>query len=116
MPDDRCDLFIAFPHSQWMETGRLGQRGHHVLQRAAQRPFSVRLPIDHFRTAQQQTICVLVGTRNCTGADNGGVCIGSALDTQLCDTNVSCIGKSSQSRFHPHRLCIHGRSDSLQCK
>ncbi|CAF1679281.1 unnamed protein product [Rotaria magnacalcarata] len=29
-------------------------------------------------------------TRNCTGASNGGVCLGSALDTQLCDTNISC--------------------------
>ncbi|CAF4070391.1 unnamed protein product [Rotaria sp. Silwood2] len=29
-------------------------------------------------------------TRNCTGASSGGVCLGSTLDTQLCDTNVSC--------------------------
>ncbi|CAF0913672.1 unnamed protein product [Adineta ricciae] len=30
-------------------------------------------------------------TRNCTGALNGGVCLGSALDTQSCDTNVTCV-------------------------
>ncbi|UJR31957.1 hypothetical protein I4U23_019430 [Adineta vaga] len=30
-------------------------------------------------------------TRNCTGTSNGGICLGSAIDTQLCDTNVSCI-------------------------
>jgi hypothetical protein len=35
---------------------------------------------------------LLIGTRNCTGAANGGVCLGSSLDIQLCDTNVSCSG------------------------
>jgi len=34
-------------------------------------------------------VCLL-GTRNCSGASNGGVCYGSAVDTQLCDTNISC--------------------------
>ncbi|CAF1064997.1 unnamed protein product [Adineta steineri] len=29
-------------------------------------------------------------TRNCTGAANGGVCLGSTVDTLLCDTNVTC--------------------------
>lgn len=33
---------------------------------------------------------IFIGTRNCTGASSGGVCLGSALDTQLCNTNVSC--------------------------
>ena len=38
-------------------------------------------------------IIFIIGTRNCTGASNGGVCLGSSIDTQLCDTNVSCSRK-----------------------
>jgi len=38
---------------------------------------------------EMMPICLL-GTRNCSGASNGGVCYGSAVDTQLCDTNISC--------------------------
>ena len=35
------------------------------------------------------------GFRNCSGAYNGGYpCIGSALDTQVCATNVTCPGMS----------------------
>ena len=33
---------------------------------------------------------LFVGMRNCTGAMNGGLCVGSAIDTQLCNTNVIC--------------------------
>ena len=74
-----------------MAPGLVGQHGHLAQQRVERQRSIVScrlLPI--FR-------CLFLffssGTRNCTGAANGGVCLGTALDTQLCDTNVSCLRK-----------------------
>lgn len=75
-----------------MEIGRLGLVGLHVQQLVAQQQSIVcDICNSNERTISNPYYCV--GTRNCTGASNGGVCLGTALDTQLCDTNVSCSGE-----------------------
>lgn len=81
-----------------MEIGLLGQIGLHVQQHVVQLQYIVCYFIKH------KILIVInyrfIGTRSCTGASNGGVCIGSAFDTQLCNTNVTCC-KLKLSSFIP---------------
>ena len=80
-----------------MAIGPLGLPGRVVRLRVAlQRCFVCDLHLSENRW-QLFLVCSLLGTRNCTGAANGGVCLGSALDTQLCDTNVSCTRMFSRT-------------------
>jgi hypothetical protein len=80
-----------------MEIGLIGLVGLHVRQHVVQLQYIVCYLIKN----KNQVYKFFIGTRNCTGASNGGVCLGSALDTQLCDTNVSCSGElDSHSLFY----------------
>ncbi len=75
-----------------MELGLIGLVGHHVRQRVVQQQYIV-CDLNENKKKSVRNYNQFVGTRNCTGASNGGVCLGSVIDTQLCDTNVSCSGE-----------------------
>jgi hypothetical protein len=81
---------------QLMETGPVGRYGQVVQQRAARPQSFVRLFIDMMmrdNDIDEHSLSIVVtylGLRNCTGAVNGGTCLGSSIDTQLCYTNVTC--------------------------
>lgn len=77
-----------------METGLHGVHGHHVQLLVGQQ-LSIVSHKDcsskkktHFTVELNDT-----GTRSCVGASNGGVCLGSAIDTRLCDAGVNCNRK-----------------------
>ncbi len=75
-----------------MEVGMLGLVGLRVRQHVVPLQYIVCYFIGN-KIQFELIIFLLLGTRNCTGAANGGVCLGSVIDTELCDTNVSCTGK-----------------------